>query len=211
MQCRAEREAAGEVMRDLLRTIDYELHLQDNDPGRPGEARWANVCDFVDWVSRKGEEDGRTLLDVAQTIALITLLDGREGEAPDAVQLSTLHAAKGLEYDHVFLVGVEEGILPHRDAEAEGRLEEERRLMYVGITRARRSLWVSHCERRKRAGGWQDCEVSRFIAEMGEAVSVPDHGPLTRSQGTARLAALRARLQGDVPKSTTSTDDPPPP
>lgn len=210
MQCRAEREAAGEVMRDLIRAIDYELHLKDSDPGRPGEARWVNVCDFVDWVSRKGEEDGRTLLDVAQTIALITLLDGREGEAPDAVQLSTLHAAKGLEYDHVFLVGVEEGILPHRDAEAEDRLEEERRLMYVGITRARRSLWVSHCERRKRAGDWQECEASRFIGEMGDAVSVPDCGPLTRSQGNARLTALRARLQGP-PNSTTSPDDPPPP
>jgi ATP-dependent DNA helicase Rep len=194
MQERAAREPAGEVMRDLVRAIDYELYLQDSDPGRPGETRWANVCDFMDWVARKGE-DGKTLLDVAQTVALITLLEGREGETPDVVQLSTLHAAKGLEFDHVFLVGVEEGILPHRDAVDEGRLEEERRLMYVGITRARRTLWVSHCERRKRAGEWMACEPSRFIGEMGEAVKPPDRGPVTREEGAARLAAMRARLQ----------------
>jgi ATP-dependent DNA helicase Rep len=95
----------------------------------------------------------------------------------------------------VFLVGVEEGILPHRDAVDEGRLEEERRLMYVGITRARRTLWVSHCERRKRAGEWMACEPSRFIGEMGEAVKPPDRGPVTREEGAARLAAMRARLQ----------------
>ena len=199
MQDRAAREPAGEVMRDLVRAIDYELYLQDTDPGRPGETRWANVCDFMDWVARKGDgvgdADPQTLLEVAQTVALITLLEGREGETPDVVQLSTLHAAKGLEFDHVFLVGVEEGILPHRDAVDEGRLEEERRLMYVGITRARRTLWVSHCERRKRAGEWMGCEASRFIGEMGEAVRQPDRGPVSREEGNARLAAMRARLQ----------------
>ena len=199
MQDRAAREPAGDVMRDLVRAIDYELYLQDTDPGRPGETRWANVSDFMDWVARKGEggdaAEAQTLLEVAQTVALITLLEGREGETPDVVQLSTLHAAKGLEFDHVFLVGVEEGILPHRDAVDEGRLEEERRLMYVGITRARRTLWVSHCERRKRAGEWASCEASRFIAEMGEAVKPPDRGPVSREEGSARLAAMRARLQ----------------
>ncbi len=199
MQGRAAREPAGEVIRDLVRAIDYELYLQDTDPGRPGETRWANVSDFMDWVARKGEggdaAEAQTLLEVAQTVALITLLEGREGETPDVVQLSTLHAAKGLEFDHVFLVGVEEGILPHRDAADEGRLEEERRLMYVGITRARRTLWVSHCERRKRAGEWTSCEASRFIAEMGEAVKPPDRGPVSREEGSARLAAMRARLQ----------------
>ncbi len=195
MQDRAAREPAGEVLRDLVRAIDYELHLQDTDPGRPGETRWGNVCDFMDWIARKGEADGANLLDLAQLVALITLLEGREGETPDVVQLSTLHAAKGLEFDHVFLAGVEEGILPHRDAVDEGRLEEERRLMYVGITRARRTLWVSHCERRKRAGEWMSCEASRFVGEMGEAVKPPDREPVGREEGAARIAAMRARLQ----------------
>lgn len=195
VQDRAAREPAGEVLRDMVRAIDYELYLQETDPGRPGETRWGNVCDFMDWIARKGEADGANLLDLAQLVALITMLEGREGETPDVVQLSTLHAAKGLEFDHVFLVGVEEGMLPHRDAVDEGRLEEERRLMYVGITRARRSLWVSYCERRKRAGEWASCEASRFIGEMGEAVKPPDRGPVSREEGTARIAAMRARLQ----------------
>ena len=195
---RAEREPAGEVMRDLVRAIDYELYLQETDPGKPGERRWGNVCDLIDWIARKGEADGRSLIDLAQTIALITLLEGRENETPDVVRLSTLHAAKGLEFDHVFLAGVEEGILPHRDAVDDGRLEEERRLMYVGITRARRSLWVSYCERRKRAGEWSGCEPSRFVAEMGGEVRRPsEQGPVTRAEGSARLAAMRARLAGN--------------
>jgi len=197
---RAQREPAGEVMRDLVRAIDYELYLQEVDPGKPGETRWANVCDFVDWVARKGESDSKTLLDLAQLVALITLLEGREGETPDAVTLSTLHAAKGLEFDHVLLAGVEEGILPHRDAVDEGRLEEERRLMYVGITRARRTLWLSHCERRKRAGEWSACEPSRFIGELGVAVQrATDRKPVSREEGTARLAAMRARLADAAP------------
>ena len=187
MQERAAREPAGEVMRDLVRAIDYELYLQDSDPGRPGETRWANVCDFMDWVARKGE-DGKTLLDVAQTVALITLLEGREGETPDVVQLSTLHAAKGLEFDHVFLVGVEEGILPHRDAVDEGRLEEERRLMYVGITRAQRSLAVSWSRRRKKGRELVAVLPSRFIAEMALDANT------VREDPREKLRALRAEF-----------------
>ena len=84
------------------------------------------------------------------------------------MRLSTLHAAKGLEFPHVFLVGLEEGILPHREAVDAGNVDEERRLMYVGVTRAQRSLHLSFCRARKRAGGRVDCTPSRFIAELAQ-------------------------------------------
>jgi ATP-dependent DNA helicase Rep len=129
-------------------------------------------------------------------VALITLLDEQDDGDVDAVKLSTLHAAKGLEFDHVFLVGLEEGILPHREAMEEDRLEEERRLMYVGITRARKSLTLSHCERRKRGKEWLACEPSRFVDEMGDEIRHPDKldDQATRQNGKARLAMLRSML-----------------
>ena len=117
-------------------------------------------------------------------------------EEPDAVRLSTLHAAKGLEFGHVFLVGIEENILPHREAVDEGRLEEERRLMYVGVTRAKKSLTLSYCSRRKRARESVACDPSRFIDELGDDVRMPDKPSTaeTKARGSDRRAALKAML-----------------
>ena len=132
-------------------------------------------------------------------VALITLLEGRDVETPDAVRLSTLHAAKGLEFPHVFLVGLEEGILPHREAVDAGNVDEERRLMYVGLTRAQQTLHLSYCRTRKRAGEKVDCMPSRFVAELAqEDVRYADQ-PLTAAEaakakqsGNVRLQALKA-------------------
>ena len=201
-QHRAAREPAQNVVPDLIKAIDYEAHLHDHEDERTAQNRWGNVLEFADWLTKKGEEEGKTLLDLTQSIALINMLDKQESDV-DAVQLSTLHAAKGLEYPHVFLTGVEEGILPHRESVDSGKVDEERRLMYVGITRAQRSLHVSYCERRKQARELIPCEPSRFIAEMGKedirflggkAATEPD-----KATGSARLAAMKALLAGKTP------------
>ena len=167
IQGRAVKEPAQQVLPDLLKAIDYETYLFDLEEERTAQTRWGNVCEFANWLNKKGEEQGKTLIDLTQSIALINLLDKQNDDDYDAVQLSTLHAAKGLEYRHVFLVGIEEGILPHRESIDPAKIEEERRLMYVGITRAQHTLNISYCERRKQAREFVPCEPSRFIAEMG--------------------------------------------
>ena len=132
-------------------------------------------------------------------VALMTMLEGRD-EEPDAVRMSTLHASKGLEFPHVFLVGVEEDILPHKgdpDAPIEtlaARIEKEHRLMYVGITRAQSSLHITWCKKRKRARESVNCDVSRFIKEMklDEGDAVPKEDEVISPQD--RLANLKALL-----------------
>jgi ATP-dependent DNA helicase Rep len=133
------------------------------------------------------------------------MLERSDEQEQDAVKLSTLHASKGLEYPHVYLLGVEEGLLPHlgRDEEdvdptkaAEAlvsRVQEERRLMYVGITRAQRSLHLSWCQKRRRAREDLVREPSRFIEEMGLSVAL-DQKPAETMSPKNRLEALKAML-----------------
>jgi ATP-dependent DNA helicase Rep len=207
IQARALRDPAGEVLNDLLTTIQYEAFLYDNEEPRAAESKWTNVLEFVTWLTKKGEgstefgneSDNRTLLELTQMVSLMSMLEGREEGEPDAVKLSTLHAAKGLEFGHVFLIGVEEGILPHRESVDNDKIEEERRLMYVGITRAQKSLNISWCKKRKRAGEVQLCEPSRFIAELpsadlkhfGNPFNDPD---VSKEFGKSKMAGIRAML-----------------
>ena len=198
---RAANDSAGDVIADLLAAIGYESWLYGEEERRVAQTRWENVLELKDWLTRKGDEEKKSLLELTQMIALINMLDKQEdGSRPDAVQLSTLHAAKGLEFKHVFLIGVEEGVLPHRESLDPVKLEEERRLMYVGITRAQRSLHISYAEKRKQGRELIPCEPSRFIDEMGredlrfsggKADAVPD-----KATGAARLEAMRAMLAG---------------
>jgi len=192
-------EDAKALLLGWLKDIGYEEHLHEGeDSPTLAAARWTNVLDFVDWIARRcggtgseatGDlEPAKSVLDVAQTISVIVSLAER-GDDQNVVTLSTLHAAKGLEWPHVVLAGVNEGLLPFRsddeDASA-ARLEEERRLMYVGITRARATLAVSTLARHKRGRDTVAAIPSRFIAEMklNEARVVADP--------RAKLLALRA-------------------
>jgi ATP-dependent DNA helicase Rep len=197
MEWRAAKEPARQVLSDLLQAIGYQTWLFETLEPKEAETKWSNVRDFVDWLGHKGDEENKTLIELAQTVALLSMLDKQEGDQ-DAVQLATLHAAKGLEFRHVFLVGVEEGILPHRESLDAVKLEEERRLMYVGITRARMSLTVTWCEKRKQGREISERQVSRFVAEMGDDLkrtgrNVPETAE-DKSAGRAKLAQFRAML-----------------
>ncbi|WP_174874878.1 DNA helicase Rep [Vogesella oryzae] len=203
---RALREAPGELVMEMLKAIGYEAWLYDSeDSPKAAESKWKNVFELVAWLQRKGEQDGKNLLELTQTIALITMLEGRDEGEVDAVHMSTLHASKGLEYPHVFLVGCEEGILPHSESVDNGMVEEERRLMYVGITRAQRSLTLTYCVKRRRGGEWLFVEPSRFIAEIsgddlrhfGKKGAEPI---VSKNEGKSRLAGLMATLDSKVQK-----------
>ncbi|MFM1955348.1 MAG: ATP-dependent helicase Rep [Pseudomonadota bacterium] len=203
LQERATKDPANEVLNDLLTAIQYEAFLYDSEEPRQAESKWKNVLEFVTWLGRKGDDNGdgetRDLLSLTQMVALMSMLEGREDGEPDTVKLSTLHAAKGLEFGHVFLIGVEEGILPHRESVDNDKIEEERRLMYVGITRAQKSLNISWCKKRKRAGETEICEASRFIEELpsddirhfGNTNADP---AASKEHGKERMAQIRAML-----------------
>lgn len=204
----AARQGAGELLDELLRSMDYERHLYDLYDEKPAQNRWQNVLELVGWLKRKAEEDELDLMELVQHVALVTMLERSEDDDPDTVKLSTLHAAKGLEFPHVYMIGVEEGLLPHLGREDEDigqgddaaealaqRIQEERRLMYVGITRAQRSLHLSWCKRRRRAREDIVRERSRFIEEMGFS----DEKPVDPGAGMdpkQRLQMLKSLLSG---------------
>ena len=218
LEYRAKRtvgaEAAKVFLLEWLKDMGYEQHLYDGeDSEKVAAARWTNVLDFCDWMAKrcggqiddtagatveKVEKETKTMLEVVQTIALLSTISEREGDQ-DVVTLSTLHAAKGLEWPHVVLAGVNEGLLPFKLEEDDGsdavktenlalRLQEERRLMYVGITRAQRTLSVNWLRRRKKNRDTIAGVPSRFIAEMGLDKTTVKEDP------REKLKALRAEF-----------------
>ncbi len=224
MEYRARRiqgaEDAKAFMLSWLSDMGYQQHLMDGeDSEKLAAARWTNVMDFVDWMSKRCggtiddtagvtmESEKKTLLEVIQTIALLSTISEREQDQ-DVVTLSTLHAAKGLEWPHVVLAGVNEGLLPFKtdddsltpEALAQ-RLEEERRLMYVGITRAQRTLAVSWLMRRKKGREMIAGKVSRFVPEMGLDDTT------TREDPREKLRALRAEFAAKAAASAQLAAD----
>jgi len=203
-------EDAQRFLIDWLKDIGYEQHLHDQeDTDKMAAARWGHVLDFCEWMAQRcgGVIDDaagvslvserKNLLEVAQTISLLSTLSEREADQ-NVVTLSTLHAAKGLEWPHVMLVGVNEGLLPFRQdtpvvegvlTESQAiHLQEERRLMYVGITRAQHTLAVSWARKRKKGRDMVVGVPSRFIAEMGLDDTTVKEDP------RAKLRALRAEF-----------------
>lgn len=210
-------QACAAFFSSWLKEISYEEHLYHAQE-HMGAARWQNVMDFCDWLSKRagsytndlsaktGEE--KSLLEIAQTISLILSL--KENHTEKLLTLSTLHAAKGLEWPHVILAGSNEGTLPMLDPEdketlSSSRLEEERRLMYVGITRARQTLMVSYVKRKRQgqagpACKWISTKPSRFIAEMQLENNEPVANPMEKIKALRAEFAARAANQQPTEK-----------
>ena len=165
------RENSIQAVKELITDMDYEgwLHQQSASP-RVAEKRIENVWSLVASIQRMLDKDDDEPADLETVIAKLVLIDmleqQDEEDDSDKVQLMTLHAAKGLEYPHVYMMGVEEELLPHRTSIEEDTIVEERRLMYVGITRAKRNLTLSYSMSRKQFGEKVDTQPSRFLEEL---------------------------------------------
>ena len=210
-------EDAKKLLLDWLKDIEYEKHLYDNEENeKVAAARWTNVLDFIDWVAKRCggeiENDGgmtvesekKSVLEIAQLISLITSLAERNADQ-SVVTLSTLHASKGLEWPHVVLAGINEGSLPFSRDETEitaQHIEEERRLMYVGITRARLSLGVSVLKRRKKGREYVQAIPSRFVAEMKLGSGGPKEDPREKLRRLREEMAAKVKARPAVDPQT---------
>ncbi|KTD11576.1 ATP-dependent DNA helicase Rep [Legionella gratiana] len=157
-----------EHLKQMVEASNYEAYIYElcDTPAR-AQKKMDNVWELLEWIERlltKNPE--QTLAEVINKLILIDILDQAEKQENDALQLMTLHASKGLEFPYVYLVGMEEELLPHRVSIDEDQIEEERRLAYVGITRAQKGLCFTLAKQRRRAGEVQDCLPSRFLDEL---------------------------------------------
>ncbi len=169
--------------------------IAEADDERERDARLGNVQALRRWWLSYAE-NGRNIADFIQNLALVA--DREEDADGESVRLMTVHAAKGLEFDHVYIIGVEEGGFPHKHAVEEQRLEEERRLMYVAVTRARFHLTLSCVRKRRRYGQVESMAPSPFLQELGgESVEWVDRQPDSESaheEAESHMAAMRKAL-----------------
>jgi ATP-dependent DNA helicase Rep len=187
----------------MVRDMEYQDWLLQTSSGPPmAEKRMANVETLISSLQTSLEKaveknDNADMGDAVARLVLMDLLERQEEEdETDRVQMMTLHSAKGLEFPHVFLMGMEEELLPHRNAVEEGNVEEERRLAYVGITRAKRTLAITLARKRKQYGELIECSPSRFLEELPEEDLEwqgrgDDDPKKNEAQGQATLAGLK--------------------
>lgn len=211
----AERGDPVATVRELVNDIGYEVWLFDTcKDGKQAESRMENVNELLDWLavlSKKASEKDEEEMSLADLVARMTLMDilerNEEEARDDCISLMTLHAAKGLEFPHVFIVGMEENLLPHFASLQDGDVEEERRLAYVGITRAQKTLTFTMAAKRRKHGEVVECEPSRFLDELPEDDLAWEGGkqeidPEERQErGHAHLANLRGILGSPVTDS----------
>ena len=201
------------AIRDMMREMDYEAWLYQNASAPTiAERRMGNVWILIDQLEKSMQADPEestasedTETDsVEAAISRLVLRDILEQQAEeddsDRVQLLTMHASKGLEFPHVYLMGLEEELLPHRNSIESGTVEEERRLAYVGITRARQTLTMTLARQRKAFGEMMDCVPSRFLDELPpedlewEGRADREDPERKQERGKSAIAGLRSLL-----------------
>lgn len=177
----AQQGSLRALLDRILQDTDYERYLRDGT--EEGEARWENVKELRNVVT---EADDIPLADFLTEVALVADVDQMETERSQAVTLLTLHSAKGLEFPVVFIVGVEEGFLPHsRSADDEEQVAEERRLFYVGMTRAMELLYITHARARRTYGDYEQREASRFLEALEKKPTARPRIPSATSASSA--------------------------
>ncbi|ALG67700.1 DNA helicase Rep [Beggiatoa leptomitoformis] len=213
MGYRAQREAPATIAREVVTLIGYKDWLRNScNDVKTADNRMENVEELLSWLAKLGEQE-KNLTEIVSHITLMDMLERQNEENEmDSVALMTLHAAKGLEFPHVFIVGMEENLLPHQNSTDEASILEERRLAYVGITRAQKSLIMTLTQKRRRYGEMIDTEPSRFLQELPaedllwegmplltkhphQRQSVPKTEAEKKATGAAHMAHLRAMLE----------------
>jgi len=194
--------APHNFIKKIITQIDYEDYLLNiSSSPKMAERRMENVNEVIEWVKRIYDDgDGKETL--GEVVAHMTLMDilerNNEEKEENAVTLMTLHSSKGLEFPYVFMVGVEEELLPHANSieEDEKGVEEERRLMYVGITRAKKQLTISYAKTRSRYGEDITCDPSRFLDELpAENIEWEDKKQTTPEERRETASAYISNLQ----------------
>ena len=199
-QTQLNQTSADTVLKQLIEDIDYYAWLESqSSQQKVAENKQQYVEEFIQWIHQLTQESPeRTFASLVQSLLLMDRQD--DENTGNKVQLMTLHASKGLEFPHVFLIGFEEKLLPHQSSIDENTIEEERRLAYVGITRAQKTLTLTLAKKRSRFGESINTQPSRFLDELPEAIlKIEGRDPITQTEqkqlNQDRMAALKAKFK----------------